>query len=312
MNLRNIFTRANVLSAKRHNAVANVVNSLANLKVVRGSKDALYISDTNAILELKKSLGGTSTGSGVLYRGAWSNGEDYVENDLVFHTTTDENVRMLFIAEGASGPNNGGAVTPTYPPDQSPMIWRCLSKPLGLVWRGEYSIAEVYSPNDLVFTGSTSDPSQRSFWICEIKNGPDTVLGVTAPTNGTVWFCMFTPDSFPTFRYKSQTSDYLVCRAYSGGTESETDTHIAKPPKLRFSVTSATVDSTTISYSSYSTTNQTRVATAGAVSEIQIITPRYLVNDIIFAASSSYTGVEDVTLIDMNMDGRAWARRRTQ
>ena len=54
MNLRNIFTRANVLSAKRHNAVANVVNSLANLKVVRGSKDALYVSDVNAILELRK------------------------------------------------------------------------------------------------------------------------------------------------------------------------------------------------------------------------------------------------------------------
>lgn len=306
------FTGRSLFSLRKHNYIAAHIEALKKLKVVRGSRDGLYLTPENAILELKRTGPGTSTGSGVLYRGAWGSGEDYVENDLVYYTPAGESLRMLFIAEAASGPTGGGAVTPTYPPDQSPMIWRCLSKPLGLVWRGEYSIAEVYSPNDLVFTGSTSDPSQRSFWICEIKNGPDTVLGVTAPTTGAVWFCLFTPDSFPTFRYKSQTSDYLVCRAYDGGTESETDTHIAKPPKLRFSTASAVVDGVTVNYSSYSTSDQTRVATAGAVSEIQIIVPRYLTNDLIYAASAAYTGVSGVTLIDMNMDGRAWARRRTQ
>lgn len=51
----NPFTRRNLFSAKRHNKVANLVHSLCNLQVVRGSKDKITVTESNAILELKRS-----------------------------------------------------------------------------------------------------------------------------------------------------------------------------------------------------------------------------------------------------------------
>jgi len=111
------------------------------------------------------------------------------------------------------------------------------------------------------------------------------------------------------FRFKSMGTDHLVCRTWDGTNEGASDINIAKSPKLRFSITSETIDVLTITYSSYNTGSQTRVAT-GTISENQAIVPRFLVNDIIYAVSAS-TGVSvsstPVSLIDLNLDARAWS-----
>ena len=61
------------------------------------------------------------------------------------------------------------------------------------------------------------------------------------------------------------------------------------------------------------TSDQTRQATKGPDSEIQHVTPEYVVGDIIYCAGQLYGGSSVIvsgqllTALDMNVDGRAWA-----
>ena len=114
------------------------------------------------------------------------------------------------------------------------------------------------------------------------------------------------------YRFKSMSADYMICHTWNGTTEGTEDVKIAKSSKLRFSITDETVDGLAITYSSYSTSAQTRIATATGITETQIIVPRFLVDDIIFVVTTS-TGVfkdvppVEITLLDLNIDGRAWS-----
>jgi hypothetical protein len=113
------------------------------------------------------------------------------------------------------------------------------------------------------------------------------------------------------FRFKSINSDYLTCRTYDAITgEGGIDIYIAKPFKLR-NPASEVIDGVTVSYSSYS--GQTRLASDGVnPDETQVINPRYLVDDLIYAVTVDHTGVTvssvELVLIDINTDGRAWAK----
>lgn len=113
-------------------------------------------------------------------------------------------------------------------------------------------------------------------------------------------------------RFKSMGTDHLVCRTWDGTTEGSTDIKIAKPDKLRFSITAATIDTVALAYSDYDTSAQTRSASDGTSSETQVITPRYLVNDLIWAMTCTtlvtVTGTV-LTLLDLNISARAWARK---
>ena len=112
------------------------------------------------------------------------------------------------------------------------------------------------------------------------------------------------------YRIKSVQGDYCTCRTWDGTTEGSTDVYVAKPYKLRNSITSATIDGVSVSYSYTSTV--ARTATISSTDEDQVIVPRYLSNDLIYAVTSNYTGVSvsgtPLTLIDINADGRAWAK----
>jgi hypothetical protein len=111
------------------------------------------------------------------------------------------------------------------------------------------------------------------------------------------------------YRLKSIQSEYLTCRTWNGTTEGGTDIYVAKNHKLRCSIASAVIDGVTVTYTYPLADNVSRTATITTTSEDQVIVPRYLVNDLIFAVeSSSGTGVSGKTLIDLNVDGRAWAK----
>jgi hypothetical protein len=73
---------------------------------------------------------------------------------------------------------------------------------------------------------------------------------------------------------------------------------ILKPPLIRFSV--ATRNG--VSYSTYSATDQTRIASAGGTVLTQYITPKYIAGDSIYVMS-----LADGTKIDMNADNRTFA-----
>ena len=107
-------------------------------------------------------------------------------------------------------------------------------------------------------------------------------------------------------RVKSIQADFITCRTWDGSTEGSTDIYVAKSFKLRNSITSAVIDGVTVTYTYPDTV--TRTATIAGSDETQVIVPRFLVNDLLLAMIAGYTGVSSVTLIDLNLDGRAWSR----
>lgn len=127
------------------------------------------------------------------------------------------------------------------------------------------------------------------------------------------------------YRVREVFNDYLRCREFDGTTEDLEDTLVAKPFDLRF--TGWHGQTVTVPLEAYPGapgtslailyTFQTpiyRIATytigAGSTAEHQVIVPRYIPNrSVIFASQSeNETGVADVDWIDLNADGRAWAR----
>lgn len=97
--------------------------------------------------------------------------------------------------------------------------------------------------------------------------------------------------------------DYWVCTAVVGGAT----VNVAKPYKLRNSITSATIDGNAWTYAYTNTVERT--ATSGSYSEYQRISPRVLANDLIFAANigATATGVTSVLWQDLNVNGCAWS-----
>lgn len=113
----------------------------------------------------------------------------------------------------------------------------------------------------------------------------------------------------------SMAGDYLVVRPPGGASDGSQDIKVAKPYKLRWAVTGATIDSVAITYGSWDLTTQRRTATApGPVTERQVITPRYLGGDPIHYVRTT-TGVTDAGVdlmrLDLNVDARAWAKVAT-
>jgi hypothetical protein len=162
-------------------------------------------------------------------------------------------------------------------------------------------IARVAFGSALTVKETDGTPSDTAVTEIRVPNGT-----LTAVSAGIVSMAF---SGVQMYRYKSQSGDYVVCRTWDGTTEGGSDVNIAKPMKLRNSITSAVIDAVTVTYS-YPTT-VTRVATISATTENQVIVPRYIVNDLIFAVDSSGGTAISGTLqdkIDMNVDGRAWAK----
>jgi len=139
-------------------------------------------------------------------------------------------------------------------------------------------------------------------------------------TNGTMLNLIGEPGAgirISTYRYKSHEEEHIICRSWNGTTEGTEDVKIAKPHELRYSIESAEIGAVFVTYSGYDVLGQQRIATpSGGTAETQLITPRYIPDRLIFAVSA-FTDVtiegdipeddEELTLIDLNVGGRAWA-----
>lgn len=150
-------------------------------------------------------------------------------------------------------------------------------------------------------TVSESDGTPSVSDVTEIKFPAGTV---TNDGGGVVSISAVAPVQM--LRLKSIQADYLTCRTWDGTTEGSTDILVAKSYKLRNSIVSAVIDGVTVTYAYPDTV--TRTATISGSNETQVIVPRYLVNDLILGMTVGYTGVTAVTVIDLNLDGRAWSR----
>ncbi len=114
------------------------------------------------------------------------------------------------------------------------------------------------------------------------------------------------------FRVKSESNDYLTCRTWDGTDEGTVDVKVAKPYLLR----RTPFDFDTVIYPNgqeiayiYSEDYE-RLANDGVDAEIQVMTPRYFVDEELTAISVLFggTGVDECPWVDLNTAGRHWAK----
>lgn len=109
-------------------------------------------------------------------------------------------------------------------------------------------------------------------------------------------------------RVVSVHDNHLLCTRWIGSGWSSIQEKVAKPFLLRASIT--TRNGITYTF----TDPFTRTATQASNTETQVIVPSYIANhDEIFAVPVPHTGVtesgRELTLMDLNVDGRAWAKK---
>lgn len=160
-------------------------------------------------------------------------------------------------------------------------------------------------PADLYYDVTT--PTSPALYVC-------TTFG---DSTSSVWSQVSGGGGLALFKFKSYNTDYLTCRSWDGVTEGGTDIFIAKPMKLREPATE-TIDGQDYNYTYSTNADGNRVRQAvlasdpGEWTELQIIAPRYALNDIIVAAPlpkgyvAGHIPPPDITQVDMNVDSRAW------
>ena len=146
------------------------------------------------------------------------------------------------------------------------------------------------------------------------KAGGKGVPGVAAPVQ------MFVVEGIE--------KEFLICKDWDGEIEGEAYIHVAKPPELRYSITKAIIEGVAVTYTYDDDPGRCQRTCASAVdSEVQIIIPRYKIGKadvsderigVIYAApvKDDNAGVvipgtpeETIKWIDINVAGRAWARK---
>ena len=184
----------------------------------------------------------------------------------------------------------------------------------------EPNCTKIRFPNGSVTSVSPGvvSVSVASGLTVEEQDGAPTVSSVTKIkfTNGTVTdntggvvSVAIAAERINAYQIDTVDTDWLNCHKLdSSGSPTGGSVAVAKPPKLMKSLVSATIDGIGVTYTH--TSNTTRTATISAVDELQVIVPRYNIGDTIYAATpENYVGVSGKTLIDINVDGRAWCKK---
>jgi len=130
-------------------------------------------------------------------------------------------------------------------------------------------------------------------------------------------------------RLKSIENDFYTCRSWNGTTEGSTDIYVARPFQHRVTnfdgqsiAYSSDGDAFTATFAYTSTTKRTK--TISGTAETQVLIPYFKTDfDLIYAidvgqtitirSGAGYATLTDpndapITLIDLNVDGRAWAK----
>lgn len=112
--------------------------------------------------------------------------------------------------------------------------------------------------------------------------------------------------------------DHYVVQEWDGDAVFGDEFNVAKPTKLRGSITTETIDGDAITYdyTGYTTDYIQRLAEFDGAEEKQVVVPHWLAEDLIWALEVTETGVQvssvEVTWLDLNIDARAWARKFDQ
>ncbi|MGH9892755.1 MAG: hypothetical protein ACREA0_12350 [bacterium] len=145
--------------------------------------------------------------------------------------------------------------------------------------------------------------------ITEISEGAATPADARGVAQG--------PGAIQHFEIKEVKGDYVLCFAITSAGTGTSQIPVAKPYLLRQALTSR--NGITYTYQTAfegSVAIVERVATKSPDTETQRVVPQYVKGDRIFASKliNGGTGVKDidnkpVRFIDLNLDGRAWAKK---
>jgi len=142
----------------------------------------------------------------------------------------------------------------------------------------------------------------------KVKRGPyGTILQIERGGGGTPG------TSAKRYSIQSIHDGYLTCRENNAGEIGETDVLVAMPYLLRVLDGTRTIDGVDVDYEKVSSQKRTASIDSASYSETQVIVPRYLAEDDIYAIEpEGGTGVtvSETALVwlDINSDARAWAK----
>ena len=317
-----------LLSATVANQIIRRVNALSNCKVQRGAKDEFRLSDANAIITIARdALGEGGGGSSVaIYKitSIANIASDYIAAKPV--TFDNSNAETLGTEVSVALPwqlraGRSGKVFPAYAVNdyiivassedgvgvavssvQLTLVDLGIGRSMEGTYRGAHDSATEYGIGDMVHT-ITGSNLVTLLWAAVQSNTNQT----PSASSTTYWRLVGVYGNFRRFTVDSgQTNDdYLVCDEANGAAN---NVNIYKPYKLRGSITSETIAGDTVSYGTYGTDKFSRTATIGGNSEKQVIIPYFLTGDSIFAEYD----ILGAKWQDLNVDGRAWARKWDQ
>lgn len=154
-------------------------------------------------------------------------------------------------------------------------------------------------------------------------NGTHTAGAPFDYNDANVYWVMIAP--YPAQQYVIKTlsnADYYVANTWDGTNIGTQDMKIAKPKRLRTSVSSEGIDGTTINYSSY-TSDNLRTASDGTNTEYQVLFPRFkahastpdtlsIVSAYVPALGTGVSASGVPVFLEEFLPSRVWARRYVQ
>jgi hypothetical protein len=295
-----------IFKSSNFDDIVQTCSAVLNMKVRQGARDAVHISERS--IDIEYAGGGSGT-----FKWQKPNREldptKAVQKDVFIEISPDNPIVTTGIKDLVSG-----TVIKAVPG-----IYQAAKDVPAAV---TLTVVNYNVPQPAAVTGYSPGPPVTGvldgniFWIQWGGAIGDTMYQVSStslPVNGD-WFL----------------ARKIIAIATNGTRTVDTvDVVIAKPFKLRHSITSASFDGVTVNYTYSSLSGNLdgiRVATpTGGTAENELVIPRWLVSDIVFATIPTngtgvyYTGTLNgvsetnmpVILQDINTDGRAWAKQYT-
>lgn len=170
-----------------------------------------------------------------------------------------------------------------------------------------------------IFGVHFTDTAGNKKWCSAVVSAPidDTTSGPSDPDNTPSDLWIGGGGGNRAFQISSQQSDYYTGYLWNGtGFDTGNSVNVAKPPRLRCSVTS--LNGVTYQYDTVSWTARTASWYVGGtqVNQSEIVSPVYVAGDILTVSAVDYTGVTvsgtPVKYIDLNIDSRRWLRKYYQ
>ena len=226
---------------------------------------------------------------GRIYRGRIARALTCLLNPrIIVPVDAGNGVPNLQLARVTMGPNGWTAILPTLAGISSYIASSVPFSGNGPPSAGTLNPAGVYitSPIPSLYVDMTA----KALYVCTVAGTSSTSVWAQISSGGTA-----ASPLLQQFKFVSDGGDYILAKAWDGTTLAANPTYIAKPYKLRCSITTETDTSGTVHTFTYSPSIAdnvafyTRTDSYSSTSETQVIVPAYLPGDLIYAGGCQQT-----------------------